>query len=285
MGSLKIMGKVCAQDLRKWRTDYRIWVIAVLAVSLVGIYIDDLQRIADGLGTELSVWIYPFLYSQFHMKLIFTLPLVLLFCDAPFIDQNQTFVYLRTGRSRWLGGQLAYIAAAGAVYYGFLFAACFLGAAAAGGSIHLEWGKLLSTTANSNAAMYFGSPFVMVSGLVVRYFTPPEAVWFTFLLSWLCAVMIGTMIFFCNLLTGTKGLGITLTSLLIVLSALADNGFPSLLPFSPISWNTLEHLDVGGRTSNPTFGFCVGVYLALIAAFTAGIMVFGKNRNLTGKGQ
>ncbi len=148
----------------------------------------------------------------------------------------------------------------------------------------MEWGKTLVTTANSNAALYFNSPFIMVSPIVTAFFSPLSAIGFTLLTSWLCAVMIGLIILFCNLATKIRGLGITITSLLVVLSAFADNGFPMLLPFSPISWNTLDKIDVGGMTTNPTFGYCVTAYLFLILLLITGIFVFGKKQTIDLKG-
>ncbi len=284
MRSLKTVMAICLQNLRKWRTDYRIWVIAALVLVMVWIYIDDVRRIASGLGTSMPIWIYPFLYSQFHTKLIFTLPVVLLFCNAPFVDGNQMFVYMRTGKNKWLSGQIIYIAVTGAIYYVFLIAATLISSVLAGGEMSMEWGKTLVTTANSNAALYFGSPFIMVSPIVTAFFSPLSAIGFTLLTSWLCAVMIGLIILFCNLATKIRGLGITITSLLVVLSAFADNGFPMLLPFSPISWNTLDKIDVGGMTTNPTFGYCVTAYLFLILLLITGIFVFGKKQAIDLKG-
>ncbi len=284
MRSLKTVMAICLQNLRKWRTDYRIWVIAALVLVMVWIYIDDVRRIASGLGTSMPIWIYPFLYSQFHTKLIFTLPVVLLFCNAPFVDGNQMFVYMRTGKNKWLSGQIIYIAVTGAIYYVFLIAATLISSVLAGGEMSMEWGKTLVTTANSNAALYFGSPFIMVSPIVTAFFSPLSAIGFTLLTSWLCAVMIGLIILFCNLATKIRGLGITITSLLVVLSAFADNGFPMLLPFSPISWNTLDKIDVGGMTTNPTFGYCVTAYLFLILLLITGIFVFGKKQTIDLKG-
>ena len=148
----------------------------------------------------------------------------------------------------------------------------------------MNWGKTLITTANSNAAIYFGSPFISVSKIVTTYFSPIVAVWFTFLLSWLCAIMIGLIIFFCNLITKTRALGIIITSLLVVLSAFVDNGFPNLLAYSPISWNTVDKIDVGGLTTNPSIGYCIGVYLILITILIAGIFILCRKQSLDMKG-
>lgn len=285
MKLLKVVQIICTQNLRKWRTDYRVWIIAILAVIMVWIYVDDMARIATGLGMQMPIWIYPFLYSQFHTKLIFTLPIVLLFSNAPFTDGNQIFVYMRTGKKKWLYGQILYIAAASGIYYLFLLAISLLSTIFSGGSISMEWGKTLTTIANSNAALYYNSPFISVSNIITTYFSPISAVWFTFLLSWLCGVMIGLIIFFCNSLSKTRFLGITITSLLVVLSALVDNGLPKFVPYSPISWNTLEKIDIGGLTSNPSFDYCIGIYLTIIVLLITGILIFGRKQSMDVKGK
>ncbi len=92
MGSVKTVWAVCAQNLRKWATDYRMWTIAALLIIMVQIYVDDIQKVAGLSGTSGSIWIFPFLYVQFHTKVIFTLPVVLMFCNAPFTDKNHIFV-------------------------------------------------------------------------------------------------------------------------------------------------------------------------------------------------
>lgn len=121
MRSLKCVVDICVQNFRKWRTDQRVWSIALLLVILTAIYKDDVTKLANALNTKPPFWIFPILYTQFHTKLIFTLPVVLLFCNAPFTDNNQVFVYMRSGRTKWLCGQVLYIFAASAAYYLFLF--------------------------------------------------------------------------------------------------------------------------------------------------------------------
>lgn len=286
MKLLKPVLTICVQNLRKWKTDYRVWIIGLICYIMILVYIDDMERIVSGLGSTMPVWIFPFLYSQFHMKLIYTLPLVLFFCNAPFIDSNQTFMYMRSGRIKWLLGQMLYVIVASGIYYLFLLIVSLLCAVAAGGKINFEWGKTLSIIANSNAAGRLGSPFVETSPTVLTYFSPLSATWFTFLLSWLCGSMIGLIIFLCNILTKTRFLGIIVSSMLVVLSALIENSFNYLikyiiLPFSPISWTTLNNVDVGGMTQNPSFTYCLIVYLVLITFLIAGILIFGKNKAWT----
>ena len=44
------------------------------------------------------------------------IPLVFIFCDAPFVDSNQMYVMLRTDRTTWGIGQVLYIFA-GSFFY------------------------------------------------------------------------------------------------------------------------------------------------------------------------
>ena len=294
MKLLKAVSAICVQNLRKWKTDHRVWIIGLICCVMILVYFDDMERIVKGLGLTMPIWVFPFLYSQFHMKLIYTLLLVLFFCNAPFIDSNQTFMYIRSGRIKWLLGQMLYVVVSSSIYYLFLLTLSLLSAVAAGGEINFEWGKTLVSVATSDAAGRFGSPFIDASLTVLTYFSPLSAAWFTFLLSWLCGSMIGLIIFLCNILTGTRFLGIIASSILVVLSAVLENDFTYLikdmflkdiiLPFSPISWTTLNNVDVGGLTQNPSFGYCITFYLTAIVLLIAGILIFGKKQSMDVKG-
>ncbi|MCM1061633.1 MAG: hypothetical protein NC452_15295 [Eubacterium sp.] len=294
MELLKSVAAICVQNLRKWKTDYRVWIIGLICYVMVLVYFDDMERIVTGLGSTMPVWVFPFLYSQFHMKLIYTLLLVLFFCNAPFIDSNQTFMYMRSGRIKWLLGQMLYVIVSSGIYYLFLLIVSLLSAVTAGGEINFEWGKTLVAVATSDAAGRFGSPFIEASPIVLTYFSPLSATWFTFLLSWLCGSMIGLIIFLCNMLTKSRFLGIIVSSILVVLSAVLENDFiyiiqgmflkDIVLPFSPISWTTLNNVDVSGLTKNPTFTYCISVYLTAIVLLIAGILICGKKQSMDVKG-
>ena len=280
MSSLKSIWAVCAQNFRKWRTDYRIWTIAALMLIMTAIYIDDMRAIAAEIEEKVPIWTFPFLYSQFHTKLIFTLPVILLFCGAPFVDENQTFVIMRSGRTKWLCGQLLYIVITSALYYLFLLVATLLMTVFTG-ELSLEWGKTLPTIANTGIVHIAGRPFVSVSSFVLTYFSPIQAVWFTFILSWLSAILLGAVLFMCNYLTRTRIVGMSISSALVVLAAVARTGeMPRLLWVSPVSWNTLESVDVGGLTLSPPFYYCIGVYCGLILLLFTAVFIFGKRKNL-----
>lgn len=264
---------ICLQNVRKWQTDYRIWMIAILMTIIVNIYVDDMKKISSFLGTDVPFWIFPFIYSQFHTKVIYTLGVVIMFCNAPFIDQNQVFIYTRSGRVKWLCGQILYIFFASALYYIFLFCVTVVCTILVG-KPSMEWGTTLHMISASDAALEAGCPFVAIPSLILNCFTPLQAVWFTFLTSWCSAVVLGLIIFFCNYVSGTQILGVLIASVMVILSV-AVRG-THLVKFSPVSWNTVDNIDVGGMTVYPSFTYCMCVYTGLIVLLTAGILAVGR---------
>ena len=121
MRSVRCVLNISLQNIRKWSEDYRIWTIAVLVIILCFDSVRIMNTIAAALGNSSSLWIYPFAYSQYHMKLLYSLPIILMFCNAPFIDSNKLMILTRIGGRRYLAGQIGYIILASLAYYGFVF--------------------------------------------------------------------------------------------------------------------------------------------------------------------
>ena len=111
---------VCFQNLRKWSSNYRVWVIAILLIILTHNFTKEIVDFAREINIDVSPWIFPFLFTQKFIKLLFFFPLILLFSDAPFIDDNQPYIIARSGRTSWSIGQIGYIFIASAVYFIFL---------------------------------------------------------------------------------------------------------------------------------------------------------------------
>lgn len=285
MSSFKTVWSICTQNLRKWQTDYRVWCVWILLIFLTLIYTDDMKIAADYIGEKPPLWIFPFLYSQFHTKLLFTFPVLLLYCNAPFVDSNQIFVCMRSGRTKWLCGQILYIVISSAFYYVFLFLLTLL-MSVFSAEISTQWGQTLHTLAVSSAAADSGAVFIDVSEFVLEYFTPVQAVWFTFVLSWCSAVFLGMLIFACNLLTGTKLVGILSAAFIVTICGSVKNfKMTWLLRFSPVSWNTLDNLDVGGTTVNPSFAYCICIYTTFFVAITTIILIRGRKSEFDMRGR
>ncbi len=260
MNSINVLFQICFQNFRKWKTDYRIWLIGIVVLLMTHSYISDINKIADILQVSQTPWNFPFLYSQFYMKLLFTLPLLFLFCDAPFMDANQLFVIIRAGRTKWCLGQLLYIILASAVYYLYLMILTII-LPLFRIEWNMEWGALLHTIARTDIASDVGARFTLVSSDVLTYFTPIQAMWFTFIVSWAGGILLGIIIYFCNVLMKNSMAGSIVGATMILLSAfLANDYWAGTKWLSPFSWNTLNMIDIAGLTRNPPFAYCMTVY-------------------------
>ena len=244
----------------------------------------SLGELARFYGVRSTLWYFPFAYMSFHIKIIVTFPLVLLMCSAPFADANNLFIITRAGRTKWICGQLIYITLASAIYYLFIFA-CSVVTAMPYAEFSNEWGGLLPTIAYNNqiTSNIVRNNFIVVSGRVLRCFTPLSACWFTFLLSWLNGTMLGLIICACNVALHRKYIGCGIAGFLIVLSGFFEQegmGWYRYIRFSPVSWTTLDRVDVGGMTEYPSFYYCIAVYIALIVILSAFIIVHIRKSSL-----
>lgn len=245
---------ISRQNFRKWTSNYRVWMIAIILMIFIHSYTKEISLFAEELNMKMSAWIFPFLYSERYMKLLFLFPIILLFCDAPFIDSNQPYMILRSKRTLWSLGQILYIFLANIIYFLFLVVAT-IGVHIRNITLENDWGKVFGTLATTDASDFFNTP-LKINPSIIKYFTPFQAVWFTFLLSCLSGIMLGLIIYVCNSLLKNRLCGIAISSSLLILSA-ALNLNPELQWLSPMSWNTLNNIDIGDTTNFPSFEYII----------------------------
>lgn len=190
---------------------------------------------------------------------------------------------MRVSRTRWLCGQILYIISASAVYFLFIFVISFL-AMIFFGDFSFEWDKSIVTAAYSSGVLSdAGVSALNISRSTVEFFTPLLACFYTFIMSWLSAVFIGLLIFACNLFTGSRIWGIAASSFFVVLTLVAK--LRKYIDYiSPLTWATLDGIDVGGLTVRPSFEYCISAYAVLIIVLTAAIFIFGRKKSLDVKG-
>lgn len=98
--------RICMQNIRKWGGNRRILMCIAMTTLLVYSYTKDLSVLCNYMGQKMNPWIFPFLFAFRYMRIVFMIPVVFIFCDAPFVDTNQTYVMLRTKRNIWSMGQI-----------------------------------------------------------------------------------------------------------------------------------------------------------------------------------
>ena len=128
----------------KWKGNPKIWVVGLFLIFYVYNLTAPIVKFCKEVNYAVSPWLFPYFFSNSTTLLLFMLAFVLYLCDAPFLDQQQVFVLLRTGRQKWTVGQLLYIAAAS---FAFFLAIFFLSLIFTWPHLQFmnDWGKIIGT--------------------------------------------------------------------------------------------------------------------------------------------
>lgn len=273
--------RICVQNLRKWLGNSRIYIAFVIVFLFTLIYTKGLWLVADNVGEKLSIYIFPFLTTYRYMKIIYLFPLLLLFCDAPFVDANQQFVMIRSSRLSWGIGQMLYIICGSFFYALFMLLSSIVVNI---GHIQMEasWGKSLILAGTTNICSILGIQYdtVQISSIIVKYYTPAQAMLWSFLFLWMICIILGLIIYDFNILFQSNIVGLFVAGFLILFTAVVD-GIQQWIWYSPVSWSSLNNIDVAKTTSLPGIYFVLFVYIGAILALLIAGAVLSRSRRFT----
>lgn len=109
--------KVALWQLKSWKGSLRVLIVMLLAVMFTiyksSSYIDYLKSV-DGIINIFETYVIVS-SNGWHHALMFMLALVL-FADAPFMDNNSLYVVCRIGRYKWCLGKILYIIIASIIF-------------------------------------------------------------------------------------------------------------------------------------------------------------------------
>ena len=114
--------------------------------------------------------------------------------------------------------------------------------------------------------------------LIIHYFSPLQATFFTFLLNWLSSSLIGIIISSCNMILKGKINGIIISSFLVFFDLFVVY-FPRLSWFSPVTWSNLECIKISNNSDLPSITFIIFMYiLSILFIFIFNLFYHQKNK-------
>jgi len=241
---------ICINNIRKWSTNPRIYILIILIVILVWNYVSPIMLFSKSVGYRIAPWIFPFMSNYEILQMLMMLGIVFLFCDAPFIDAGQPYLLVRSGRISWGIGQVFYIMLSTAIYFLFIV---FLSILIISPTMFLSqgWGKVLSTLSQTNAANSFGI-LLPISYQIQTSYTPIHAFFLSLLLEWCAGTIVGLIIFVTNIYF-KRSVGAIVASAVVLMDITIVNSFSSYLNhFSPVSMARLTIIDPSGISLRPT---------------------------------
>ena len=271
--------RICIQNMRKWIGNSRIIVSLIVIFLFTYLYTKGLWKISDYTGEKLSPYIFPFLTTYRYMKILYLFPVIMIFSDAPFIDSNQQFVMVRSGRLSWGIGQMLYIVVGSFCYTMFMLLSSIIVNI---GHIQLDtsWGKglILAATTNLTSALGIQYDTVKVTGSIVRYYTPAQAMLWSFVFLWMICTILGLIIYDLNILFKSNAVGVLVTGFMVFFTAIVDE-VQQFMWFSPVTWSSLNNIDVAKTTSLASFYFVLYMYSgAIVILFIMGALLSRSRR-------
>lgn len=257
-------------QFKRWRKDYRIYVLAILIFILLAKNIAGILEFSYETGYRINPWIFPVLLESYFvsmglLKVLLLFGMVLLFCDAPFYDAMKPYLIIRCGRRAGCIGEIIYIAAASFLYVLYVWGMSLL-CLIPRISFHMKWGKVLGTLAMTEAGGNY-APTLCFNSQMISSYQPLEATILTFVNMWLFGIVIGLCIYTANILMKSKSVGVVLVSFFILMDPVFSYlGQARNFWFSPASWVSISRLNRISGSEYPTEGFALIIYLISIVA-------------------
>ena len=261
-------------NFRKWGSSYRIPVIFLMEFLYLYIYTQDGYQFLEEQNIGITSWFFVFWSGGFYARIIMFLGIILLFCNAPFTDEQQMFVMLRVGKLRWFVGQILYIILASVCYFGMIVVMTifrffpYIG-------FSMEWGDALR---NGSMENIFGASVPLK---VLEQFSPIQAFGYAFGISVGVGIIFGLLILLINMhKESVWGIG---TAVTWVAASLFITIFPpkaeKFLKYVAITeWCDL-HTYMNG-TYSLSLTYTVLFLVVLIIIFTVGILISTKKYNI-----
>lgn len=173
----------------------------ILGIALFGYWLHLFLQYAWEIGEPVNV-LEAFIVVLHHHKSILFLVAgwLLMISDAPFMKKNTYLLLCRSSRKKWDAAMLQYI-----MLQAFLYVAGIVAVSVVGSALLGFWGDMwsspvyhLALDTNNHIGVNYNISFPWVN--VMQAMTVPQAFMITFILVFLYLVLLGFLLYVCNLL-------------------------------------------------------------------------------------
>ena len=256
---------IAGNNFKKWKTNPRYYVILLFLLGYINMMVSPIRAFCQETGYNIHPYVFPFFLAEPYSLLMVLLGLILLFCDAPFIEDGHPYIIMRSGRKVWTCGQLVYIALASLAYFAivlFLTVVSLLPYL----TFATGWGKVINTLTQTSSSWYqIPIPF---DRSIVERLKPGQAFLIELFLCWLLGTALGYLMFIVNMRIGRNG-GPIIAAAVAVFPLVVRRSDWWLHYVSPASWVSLSVLNLSGSTTFPSFSYAVLALTIIIIAFAS----------------
>lgn len=276
MDKLRKAISIAGNNFKKWPANPRAYVVLILIMGYITMMMNSINSFCDTSGYRITPWVFPFFMAQPYSLLMILLGLILLFCDAPFMDSECPYLIMRSGRSAWTAGQLVYILFSSAIYFLTVLALTIINLLP-----HLSWesgwGRVINTFSQNGAASY--GVVLPFDNVIVSYFEPLQAIALEYLLCWLMGIFTGLLMFVLNLAV-SRSAGTIIASAFAIFPLFIRRSDYWFHYISPGSWTSLSVINFSGTSSFPSPSYVFSGFILLIAALTVTALLLMRQRDI-----
>lgn len=267
--------RIACYSLKKAFTDSKVYIIIILSFMYIQFMLNPVKLFARNVQMGVSPYLFPFLLTSNYSVKMFLLLAILLFCNAPFMDEAQLYIVVRTGRRKWCAGQILYMMMLSGIYTLILILFTMV-ALIPELSVRSDWGKVINTLAQTGIAASQGIPISFDYSIILKYH-PITAMILEGVLCWLLFVLFGNLIFSVNMKI-SKFAGNILAVAIIFFQMIAEEISPLLTYFSPASWASLSFLDINHSNQYPGVNYALTAMVIINLVFITVSLVSVKNK-------
>jgi len=252
---------LCGLNIKRWASNPRYYVLLLLIGMLVHYVSLPILRFSIMVGVPVTPWIFPFISTAPYINGMLILGMVLLFCDAPFMNDSTPYECIRSGRKKWLYGQYIYILTASFLFT-FAIMGCSILCLLPNISFEPGWGRVFSTLAQTNAGAQYS--LIPISYGIQQTYSPLHAMLLSVCVFWLVTVFMGMLIFALNLVT--QRIGGTIVGFVFAFFPYFayEVGGGWIFYLVPTTWINIQMLDASGNSRYPSVIYAIVFLVAAI---------------------
>lgn len=265
MNSIKAANKISNLTLRKWLTNPTIYILFLMILAAICRPLIEIAITLFKNNLKLSPFIFPFLMVSSYFRLTITFGVILLFCDAPFKNQEQLYVISRVSKTTWVCGQILYIIKGAIIYYGSIFLFSFI-IILPFADFHTDWSVGISLLKSMPFTVMFN-----FNAMIIDFYTPIWATVHTLLLHMLMGIFLALVMFCFNTITA-KFVGITVTvvlTLAILMIPMFESWFLWIIPINLTSLAILDPFGIIDGSPKLWYAYVFFIAMNLLLAFLA----------------
>lgn len=258
----------------------RTYALLILQFFINYMNVRPIIEFSNEVNYKVSPWVFPFMITDYHYAFLFIIGIIYYFSDVPFMQYQNMYQVIRTGRTKWAMGQICTIILQSLFLMGVNILITIL-LMFKNLEFTFEWGKLLHTAALTNAGTHYEFLF-SISYDTIQQFDPLILMLLTFLLGSLVISFLGILMFMISLFLNRMAavaVGTAMTVMIFFVENIHPLNALKLSHFVPVDWIRAANLGIKshGNYMLPSLSYIIVVLLIGILVFSTAIMIRMKH--------